>query len=275
MTDMAAWAALVVKIGFAIVLIEESDKMKPDIIVSLFGIDYIIQWAKLCPTMFAFPIKRERFYGVLMHRMFVLDTYSSLDVVITSFKRKALTDFTIFLEAKEEELRHELAWAIARPGSQALGKSLDEVLSSDGNSFLAALTHREEQVRQDYHSKRNGCVGMLNQSPANSWSIMSDERELATLIHNAAIHWIDIPRFGRWMCASEHLLSQGFPTTARLVNPGYGICDISSCYGTIDRILAEKRQTVIAEAGNSQNTACAYAAILFALVFVKTTEHYD
>jgi hypothetical protein len=71
MVSIAAWASLVLVKAFPIVLIEESDKMSVEVITDLFGIDYRIDSCIIDPTLFGFPIRRSRFYGVLLHKMLV------------------------------------------------------------------------------------------------------------------------------------------------------------------------------------------------------------
>jgi site-specific DNA-cytosine methylase len=269
MVSIAAWASLVLVMAFPIVVLEESDKMDPDLVHDLFGCDYRIEHCILDSTQFGFPIRRNRFYGVLLHRMLVLECSASFGAIVRSFHRPTSADFAVFFTAAQEEFDHELEWAISRPNSQALGKSLRDVRES-GNPFLRALTSKETTVLHDYMSDRPACVGMLNQNPDANWRIRTSGSELYTLIHNPAIHWIG--KVGRWMTASEHLLSQGFPTAPELVNPLGQPRPAASCYSTVQRIIAERRQQVLGEAGNSQNTACVYASLLFALVFVKVVD---
>ena len=118
-----------------------------------------------------------------------------------------------------------------------------------------------------------GVVYMLNQCPANGWKIMSDNRLLHTLLHNASLHWCQgiaglkvnggLERIDRWMTAIEHLLSMGFPVFKEL-SYGWRCCSFEG-YDAATR----PRQQTVAQMGNSMVTIVAGLVLLYGMRFSK------
>ena len=125
MRHYAAWAAQRLSLQEPTVVIEETDKFNRQIVHDIFDEHWVVQTRVVCPTELGWCGRRPRLWAVLVHRAFVVETYSSLDNLIRLFSRTCSCSFEVLFEdATQSELDEELSWALKRKTCPAKGKEL-------------------------------------------------------------------------------------------------------------------------------------------------------
>eukprot|EP00969_Alexandrium_andersonii_P260455 11515019-Alexandrium_andersonii.AAC.1 len=68
MADLCAWASMRLDIKEPITIIEESDRIDPQMFAELFEDTHHIQYAVVNSTSMGFPCNRRRFWAVMFHK---------------------------------------------------------------------------------------------------------------------------------------------------------------------------------------------------------------
>jgi hypothetical protein len=267
---LACWIAQRLSCQEPVIVLEESDRFKLDLMHRTLGHMYVIQGSLVCPTSRGFPIKRMRLWAVLTHKTFVSSCTASLENVLPIFRRRSAASWTMFLHASAEELESELEWAQSRPSSKAHGVPTDIVLASK-QPYRKVLSDWEAENLRMYKSLARCRVYSINQCVASGFAVMSSDTTLHTLIHNPTFHWCDSiagmtvngihHNHDRWLSASELCTAMGFATD---VGNSYGR---SCCSYTNGR--KRSRQVVIAQLGNSMHVAVSSMLLTYVLACVN------
>lgn len=83
----ASWMGMRRLIQEPIVIVENSDHFAPEILEEGLGDIYILQWLSICGTDRGEPVRRRRFWGVLLHRGLILEIYAPFRQVVPMFFR--------------------------------------------------------------------------------------------------------------------------------------------------------------------------------------------
>eukprot|EP00959_Pyramimonas_sp_CCMP1952_P451851 9460377-Pyramimonas_sp.AAC.1 len=218
MVAWSAWGAMRCQLKEPVVLVECSDRLKPEVLDSILGHLYVITYDILDPTRFGWVGRRPRFYAMLILKDSLMTQYCDMTLMASFFSRQCDISWRDLMLSTDKEKEDEIKWALSRPTSISKGKEVEEVLAM-ANPFLATLTTFENGVLRDYQGVRPGGCYVLSQRPQFFNTSSDSDSPLHGITANPGLHWSD--RDSRWLTKREVLLMQGFPVYSHLVSPKY------------------------------------------------------
>eukprot|EP00973_Karenia_brevis_P012142 1647844-Karenia_brevis.AAC.1 len=286
MVHVAAWVGMRRDIQEPLIIVEESNFFDPEILVVGLGDMYVLEWAILCPTMFGWPVRRRRFWGILYHRVLIMKVWGSLDNVIDMFTRmraKSLTweCFAIADDEMPKQLEDEFTLLMMRKKTEASRSSL--TFAQCRENPLMAFVPSEIKYHEEYASdpKVHGAVWNLSQCHSKGCGQSTTGPVMYTVVKHPTVHFIDkkikdMPK--RMFITEELFLMQGCPVVQRLVNPD-GIDDRLCCSMSVESKVRNNKDRKLAkyrgQAGDAMNTNCAFIMMLRALCFVQRGDQMD
>ncbi|CAK0793492.1 unnamed protein product [Prorocentrum cordatum] len=282
MSAMAAWAATVRATKPKVVIFENSDRFREEILHSLFKDMYAIEGLKLGGPYFGWAGKRDRYCAVMVNKEFVTGVVFSMRNVLPLFHRALETTFMEFLVGHKDrrlgkQLEEELNWAAGRPTSRASKyQNVTELKEKAKYPYYDALTFGEIKFLDQYEVKgglEKRCA-MLNQSEDRGYGIKSSEDGiLHPLVRNPAIHFVvdTENNIKRWLSGYEMLVCQGFPVLNELANPGGELtraCSFGRCLEDND-LPTRFRSTMVKQAGNTMQVPVVGAVLAYVYLCVR------
>eukprot|EP00973_Karenia_brevis_P078896 10949126-Karenia_brevis.AAC.1 len=247
MAAYAAWVGLRREVQEPVIIVECSHLLDHTVLIEGLGDYYILEWAVVCPKSFGWPIARKRFWGILFHRVLVINIWGTLDNVLRIFSRTRTDTLTwhSFLIADDEltdEMRMEYQTLMAR--SKTLSARCKSTYADVRQAMHLAFTPSELKYYQEYHvdTSVHSQIWDLSQSHSNQRGRWSKNGEMYTIIKNPGIHFVDLHRDDyhpkRILTVEELFLFQGFPVVRRLSNP-FGETRARCC--SMESVMYEER----------------------------------
>jgi hypothetical protein len=207
--NYCAWSAVCLKVAYPIIIIENAKEfikfVKPAVL-DIFGCDYVPSYTILDPRMFSWPVRRVRFYGVLIHKSIVshgevprpMAQFDLLSVVSVFMRLCGVSYHCLLEDTTAEEIEQELSWMKNRKKSRTKDLPLVQVLAGP-QPFLASLTDNEqkrwlEYVKQNSTHGMCHCLGQNPERPQPNRGISSTLSDMYTMMRKANVHMINYDR---------------------------------------------------------------------------------
>jgi len=268
----AAWCALMLHVQPKAIVMENSDRWQQDadLILPIFSDVYCVSWTILRNPDFGFPVRRSRFWAVLLHKRIVGAATFNLRNVISLFQRDCAIGYLDMLETDADELLDELTWSMGRANSRLANESPAAAILTLDHPWRASLTSTEH----NWLCKYENCIAagspcMLNQnpSPGVDRGIHGTPQEMHCIIRKASIHFISgVAGLNRWLTPRDLLRMQGFRLT--LTKRGRRTCSFAP--GGSIQWSDRKRTDVMNQAGNSM-CAVQVGSVWFAMLYHMVT----
>ena len=202
--NFAAWASLSLFLGHKIIIVENAKQFRKYVesgLCKLFEKDYMIAHTLMDPRLVGQVVRRERFFGVLVHlSLFVVparatDLTFDLERIVRIFFRLSSVSFHHLLkDTGVVELLDELLWMRGRKQSRANRMRLSDIIQQE--PFHKCLTENEAHYWDNYilNDPVSGICHNLGQDPtkpAPDRGISSSKWAMHTICKKTALYLVN------------------------------------------------------------------------------------
>ena len=182
MVPFAAWCALCLRLQHEVLIIENSDRFKVEVVESIFGAQYACMCVRLCGTSFGWPGRRPRLWCVCVHLRLVTRIYAGFSNIIPLLFRTCNVDYHEFLVGHTaDELKAELDVRFATLAGRKVSAATLRGMSVTEAAEIAKLDRSWEIVLSAAEAKSlsncerligiEGATYMMNQYAANDRAV--------------------------------------------------------------------------------------------------------